>query len=199
MNTRRIRVLIATLVSACLLVGLGATAFAQDGVETLKLDPVHSNMLFRVHHFGAGYVFGEFLDKKGTIKFDPKHPEKSSFDIEVAADSIETHNQKRNEHLKSSSFFDVKQFPTLNFKSKTVKRRTDDTLEVTGDLTIHGKTKPVTALVLLTGAGKDPQGNFRRGFYSTINIKRSDFGMSYLPGAVGDNVKLIIAVEAVRQ
>lgn len=199
MNMRSIRLTLASLLTAGLVCAMGATAFAQDGVETLKVDPVHSNVLFRVHHFGAGYVFGEFLGESGTIKFDPDKPSASSFKIEMPVESIETHNKKRNDHLKSSSFFDAKQFPKITFESTSVKKRGEDTYEVTGKLTMHGTTKKVTSLVMQTGAGKDPQGNFRRGFYTTLNIKRSDFGIDYMTGGVSDNVKLIIAVETVRQ
>ena len=199
MKTHSFRFILASLVSVGLFLGLGATATAQEKTETYKIDPVHSNALFRVKHFGAGYVFGEFLGEKGEIKFNPENPEQTEVNLTIPVDSISTDNTKRDKHLKSPDFFDAKQFPNITFKSKNVEKRTDDSFKVTGDLTIHGKTKEVSTIVQMVGAGEDPQGNYRRGFYTTFNIDRSDFGIDYMSGGVSDNVKLIIAVEGVRQ
>lgn len=199
MSYKRLRFLLATIVSLGLLVGLGSTAVAQDNAETLKVDPVHSNVMFRVKHFNTGYVFGQFVGETGTIKFDPENVENSSIELTMPVDSITTHHEKRDKHLKSPDFFDAKQFPKVTFKSKKVEKRTDDSFLVTGDLTMHGQTNEVTGIVQQVGSGKDPQGNFRRGFYTTLNIKRSDFGIEYMMGGVSDNVKLIIALEGVRQ
>jgi polyisoprenoid-binding protein YceI len=209
MSARSLRILVTGLLTAGLLIGLGSSAFAQENsakeetaeskTETLKIDPVHSNVLFRVQHADAGYVFGEFLGESGVIKFNPDNPEEISFELEVLADSIDTDNAQRDAHLKSADFFNAKQFPKLTFKSTSVEKRSDDTYEVTGDLTIHGQTQEVTALVQHTGSSTDQKGTLRRGFYTTLNIKRSDYGMDFmLGGGVDDNVKLIIAVEAVR-
>ncbi|MFW5967445.1 MAG: YceI family protein [Persicimonas sp.] len=196
-----LRKTLSILVIFGLFAGLSATAVAEDkkdDVETLKVDPVHSNVLFRVKHFDAGYFYGEFVDKKGTIKFDEDNPEKSEINLTVDAKSINTNNKKRDDHLKGPDFFNVKQHPEIKFESKKVKKSGDD-LKVTGDLTLHGKTKEVTVDVEQTGSGKDPEGKFRRGFHTEFNIDRSDFGMDYMTKAASDEVKLIIALEAVRQ
>jgi polyisoprenoid-binding protein YceI len=203
MTTRTLRFLFASLLSFGLVLGLTATATAQDsakkGAETLKVDPVHSNVLFRIKHFNTGYVFGEFLGEKGTIKFDPDNPEKMKVELTVPVESISTDNDKRDKHLKSPDFFSAKQFPNITFKSKEVEKKGKNKFEVTGDLTIHGQTEEVSTVVEQVGSGKDPQGNFRRGFYTEFDIDRTDFGMDFMSGALSDDVKLIIAVEAVRQ
>ncbi len=199
MQNLSLRFLFTALISLGLLVGLTGTAAAQDGVEKLEVDPVHSNVLFRVKHFGVGYFYGEFVDKKGTIKFDADNPEKSSLELAVDATSVETHNDKRNAHLKGPDFFDTKQFPEIKFESTKFEKVGEDAYKVTGKLTMHGKTKTVSTQVEHVGAGEDPQGNFRRGFHTVFHIKRSDFGVDFMPGAVSDAVKLIIAVEGVRQ
>ena len=208
-SKRSLRVLASALLSAGLLLGAGTSVFAQDkpaeatktaegGVETLQVDPVHSSLVFRVKHNNVSYVFGEIVDKKGTFKFDPKNPEKSSFSVEAAVESIQTHNEQRNDHLKSPDFFNAKQFPKLTFKSTSVKKRSGETFEVTGDLTIHGQTKKVTTLVQMTGTGQNQEGKKLRGFYSTMNIKRSDFGMDFMiDGGVSDEVKLFLAFETI--
>lgn len=209
MSTPLFRVLVSSLLSAGLLIGFGSSAVAQDKapkeksaeqkVETLKLDPVHSNMIFRVKHMDSGLFFGEFFGDSGEIKYDPKNPENSTFSVEVMTDSVSTGNAKRDTHLKSADFFDVKQFPKMTFKSTSVKKRGENTLEVTGDLSIHGKTQKVTTIVQMTGSSTDPKGNFHRGFYTTLNINRSDFGMDFmLEGGVSDNVKLILSIEGIQ-
>lgn len=204
MSKRSLRVLASGLLSIGLLLGAGTSAFAQDEaaeaapageVETLQIDPVHSSLVFRVKHNEVAYVFGEIVDKKGTFKYDPENPEKSSFSVEADINSIDTHNEQRNDHLKSPDFFNAKQFPKLTFESTDVKKRSGDTLEVTGDLTIHGVTKKVTTLVQMTGAGEDQKGTKLRGFYGTMNIKRTDFGMDFMIGPVSDEVKLFLSFE----
>lgn len=208
MSKSRLRVFVTGLLSAGLFLGAASGLVAQDKpaatkkqdaagkVETLTVDPVHSSVLFRVKHNNVAYVFGEFTEKSGTFKYDPAKPENSSFSIEVVTDSVQTHNDQRNAHLKSADFFDAKQFPKITFKSTKVKKGAGNTLEVTGDLTIHGKTNQVTALVQMTGKGENQQGKLLRGFYSTLNIKRSDYGMNFLvDGGVSDEVKLILSFE----
>jgi polyisoprenoid-binding protein YceI len=197
MATRTLKLLLASLVSLGLLVGAASTAVAQDGVETLEVDPVHSNVLFRAKHFNVGYVYGEFLKKEGTIKYHPKDPSKTSIELTLATDSIDTNFEKRDKHLKSPDFFNAKQFPKITFKSTKVKEDGDN-LKVTGKLTINGKTKTVTADIEKVGAGEDPQGKFRRGFHTTFTIDRHDFGVDFMKGALGADVKVIVAVEGVR-
>ena len=117
----------------------------------------------------------------------------------MKVESIDTHNAKRDQHLKSPDFFNAKQFPAITFKSKQVKKSSKDTYEVTGDLTIHGVTRPVTVKVTNTGSGKDPMGANRIGFETIFTIKRSDFGMKFMLGPVSDEIRLIVSIEGIRQ
>lgn len=205
MNNSKLRLIASSLLSASLLFGLGTSAFAQDTaaapagepkVETLTVDPVHSNAMFRVKHNDAAYVFGDFLGESGTFTYDPNNPENSSFNVEILADSINTGNEQRDAHLKSADFFDAKQFPKLTFKSTAVKKRGVNTLEVTGDLTIHGVTNEITTIVQMTGTSTNDKGQQFRGFYTTFNINRTDFGMDYGVGTmISDNVKIILSME----
>lgn len=203
MQFRSIRTLLSALLAFGLFAGLSATAVAEedgeDKAETLKVDPVHSNVLFRVKHFGAGYFYGEFVDKKGEIKFDEDDPDNSSIELTVDAKSISTHNKKRDNHLKGSDFFNVKQHPEITFESKEIEKKGDDEFAVTGDLSLHGKTKEVTVDVEQTGHGKDPKGEYRRGFHTEFTIDRSDYGIDYMTDGVSDEVKMIVSLEAIRQ
>jgi polyisoprenoid-binding protein YceI len=181
-------------VAAGLVFGASSSAFAQD---EMKIDPVHSSILFRVKHADVGYFFGHFTGESGTVTFDKDNPENNKIDITVTTDSVETFNKKRNNHLKSPDFFNAKQFPELTFESKSWEKMDDGLYKVTGDLTLHGQTKEVSTVVQMTGAGNDGQGNFRRGFLTTFNIKRSDFGIDFMPKVISDRVKLIITVQGV--
>src|SRR5262249_11217423 len=102
------------------------------------------------------------------------------------------------QHLKGPDFFNVKQFPTMSFKSSKMKAVDARTYEVTGDLTLHGVTRPVTVTLERIGTAKGMGGETRTGFETTFTIKRSDFGMKYMIPAVGDEVKVIVAVEGVQ-
>jgi len=117
----------------------------------------------------------------------------------VKADSLDSANADRDKHLKGPDFFNVKQFPTLAFKSTRVRALGDKDYEVTGDLTFHGVTRPVTVKLERIGTGKGMRGETRTGFEATFAIKRSDFGMKYLIPAVGDEVRIIAAVEGIRE
>jgi polyisoprenoid-binding protein YceI len=168
--------------------------------ESYKVDRDHSIVLFSIEHLGLSHVHGRFNETSGSIVVDDANPAKSSVDIEVKADSLDTNAPKRDAHLKSPDFFNVKQFPTIAFKSKSVKKSGDEEFEVAGDLTVHGVTKPVTVKVSHIGSGADPWGGQRSGFETTFKIKRSDYDMKYMIGAgLGDEVEITVAIEGVRQ
>lgn len=164
--------------------------------DTYKIDKVHSSVLFKAKHLGASYLYGAFTDVAGTITVDTANPAGSAIDLTIKTDSITTHDETRDKHLKSPDFFNAKQFPTITFKSKSVTKVDDKTSTVVGDLTLHGVTKPVTAKVSYVGTGKDPQGNTLIGYEASLTIKRSDFGITYWVPAIDDEVPLIIAIEA---
>ncbi len=177
---------------------VSAAAANAPKAGTYVVDPVHSFTLFKIHHFGAGFVYGWFKETSGKLVVDAD-PRKSSLELAIKADSIDTHDAKRDEHLRSSSYFNVMQFPIITFKSTKVVPAADGQLEVTGDLTIRGKTKSVTAKVTPTGAGEDPQRKYRGGFEGRVTIDRNDFGLGFMPGALGDDVEITIALEGVAQ
>jgi polyisoprenoid-binding protein YceI len=182
----------ATLVT--LLSLLPAAALAAD---TYKLDPVHSMVIFQISHMEVSNTFGRFNEPNGTFVLDDD-ASKISFDITVDAAKVDTNNAQRDTHLKSDSFFSVKQFPTITFKSSAVKKTGDKTFDVTGDLTLHGVTKTITIPLTEIGAGKTQAGE-RAGFTTTFSIKRSDYGMTFMVGPVGDDVTLMVGIEGVKQ
>ena len=197
----RVRSFVRTLAAAALAFAAVGTPSAQAAPESFDIDPVHSAVIFRIHHFGSGYSYGRFNDFGGKLVFDEASPAGSSVSVEIKATSVDTANAKRDDHLRGPDFFDVAQFPTITFKSTAVKAAGATSFDVTGDLSMHGVTKSVTVRMEKTGGGKDAWGMFRVGFEGTMTIKRSDFGMKYGldNGALGDEVRLTLAFEGARK
>ncbi len=164
-----------------------------------SVDGVHSSVVFRIQHLGVSYFYGRFNSPRGTIAFDPENPTACSFEVELESAAVDTGNDKRDNHLRSPDFFSASEFPRISFKSTGVTRRTSDTFEVAGALTLHGKTRPITIQLEQVGCGETPQG-YRCGFETTFTIKRSDYGMTYMQGGgLGDEVTLMVGLEAVRK
>jgi polyisoprenoid-binding protein YceI len=178
------------------LIAFLAAAPVVHAADKYKIDPEHSSVIFRINHLDIADIYGRFNDPTGVVVLDSSDPSKSSFTFEVQAANIDTHNEKRDAHLRSPDFFDAKQFPVITFKSTSVKGSGND-YEVTGDLTMHGVTKQITVPITRTGEGKDPWGGYRTGWKATADLKRSDFGIKGVAG-VGDEVHLIISFEAVK-
>lgn len=167
--------------------------------QTYQIDPVHTSLVFRVKHMNTAYVYGMFRDVKGSVIVNEANPAQSSISIEVDANSVYTANEQRDNHLRSPDFFNTRQFPTIRFASTEVRKVNATTGQVKGNLTIRGVTRPITANVVLTGRGKNQQGRDIIGFETTFTIRRSEFGIRYgLPG-LGDEVRIILSIEAVRQ
>lgn len=175
--------------------GQPATA-PTSGPIVCTIDDTHSLALFRVHHMGAGQFWGRFNDVSGNFAFEAGKAEGMKFDVTVRTESVDTGVDALNKHLRSPDFFAVKDFPTMAFKSTGAKKAGESMYDVTGDLTIHGVTKPVTARIEFTGMGTTPKGTVA-GFEATLTFRRSDFGMNYgvKQGAVGDDVRVIVALE----
>ncbi len=187
------------------LAGLAATqqtkpqaAVATDAVNAYQVDDVHSGTFFRVMHAGAGQFWGRINDVSGSFTL-ADDASKMAFNIEVAVDSVDSGNDKLDAHLKSPDFFNSKEFPKMSFKSNGAKKAASGMYEVSGDFTMHGVTKPVTAMVEVTGQADMGMGA-RGGAEATFTIKRSDFGMSYgvEKGMIGDSVKVLVNLEGVK-
>ena len=135
---------------------------------------------------------------KGTVVFDQADPSKSSVDLTIPVESVDTKNEKRDQHLKSADFFNAKQFPVMTFKSTKVEG-SGDTYKVTGDLTLHGVTKPLTLEIKKGGEAKGMEGEIRGGGETKFAIKRSDYGMNFMQGPLGDEINIVVSLEGVKQ
>ena len=174
---------------------LPAAVFAAD---TYKVDPVHSCTIFRVGHAGIGIVYGQFKESAGQFTLDDADPTQSSFDIQVQAASVDSHVDKRDSHLKSPDFLNAKQYPTITFKSRSVKKVDDKHLDVTGDFTLHGVTNSITIPVELIGKGEFPKGTPRVGIEAVFEIKQSDYQMKGAAMGTSDAIKLMVSVEGTK-
>ena len=177
---------------------ISAFVLSANAADTFKVDAVHSFALFSVQHLGIANTYGRFNDISGTVVFDKDNPSNSSVELSVKVESLDTHNSIRDRSLKSPDFFDAKQFPTMNFKSTKVEG-SGDSLKVSGDLTIHGVTKPLTVDFKKGGEGKGVFGEMRGGGETRFTIKRSDFGMNFQQGAVGDEVNITLSLEGIKK
>jgi polyisoprenoid-binding protein YceI len=175
---------------------LVAPALAADNY---KIDSEHATIIFKVEHYGVGNAYGRFNDPTGTVVLDKADPSKSTFTFEVKTENVDTDNEKRDAHLKSPDFFDAKQFPTITFKSKSVKAD-GDKFQVTGDLTLHGVTKEIVVPITKTGEKDTGRAGYRTGWEANVSLNRSEYGMKYGldQGSIGDKVDLVISFEAVK-
>jgi polyisoprenoid-binding protein YceI len=171
---------------------------AAAATSTWQIDPAHSSAQFAVKHLMISTVRGAFTKVTGTIQFDDKDITKSTVDVTIDATSVDTRVADRDKDLKSDHFFDVEHYPTITFKSKRVEQVSPGKLKVTGDLTIRGATKEVVLDVDgPTAPVKDPWGNQRMGVNANSKITRQDFGITYGPGMIGDEISITIDAEMI--
>ena len=185
------------LFTTLLVFALSHTAHA----TTWTVDPAHTTVGFTVSHLFTS-VHGRFDRFDGTIEFDPDRPEAMVVRGSIEAASINTHQEKRDKHLRSSDFFDVEKYKTLEFESTgTLTDFQGKRGKLAGTLTIHGVSKPVVLDVAFLGQGSDPWGNVRAGFTATLTINRKDYGLNWNElletggFLVGDEVEIRIDVE----
>jgi polyisoprenoid-binding protein YceI len=191
-------VIIASLAAA---LSLPAVA----GASTWQVDPNHSSAQFAVRHLGLSTVRGAFTKVTGKADLDDKDVTKSSVEVTIDTNSVDTRVPNRDNDLRSDHFFDVAKYPTITFKSKKVEQVAPGKLKITGDLTIHGTTKEVVLDVDgPTAPVKDPWGNQRIAASATTKINRQDYGVKWNATmdnggvVVGDDVDITIDVELVQ-
>ncbi len=146
---------------------------------TWKLDPYHTQVEFSAKHLGMMTVRGHFAEVSASGDIDVDHPERSTVEATITTASIRTHNEQRDNDLRSSNFLEVDQYPTITFKSTKIEPAGTDRYTMTGDLTIKGNTNPVTLNVVKYGEFNDPMMGHRIGYAAEGLINRKDFGMRF--------------------
>jgi len=189
---------------ALILAAALAVASPAVAAEDYAVDASHADVTFQIRHL-VSQVTGRFNDFEGAIRIDRHAPEASSVTFTIQTASIDTSNDKRDEHLRAPDFFDAATHPTIAFESTAVREVGDGRYEVTGDFTMRGVTRSITLPVEVVGEMKDPWGNHRMGFQISSTLNRKDFGITYNKVLdqgglmLGDDVKVSINLEAVRQ
>ncbi len=194
-------------ISVLLVAVLGVAAFLASpsaslpDTETYEVDAVHSSIIFRINHAGVSNFYGRFNAIEGT--FTVAQGGTGSVSVTIPVDSVDTANEKRDEHLKSPDFFSAEQFPEITFKSDALKDIGGNKYEAKGTLTMHGVSKEVTIALERIGTKDlgEKFGGVRTGFDGTVTFKRSDFGMKYGVdmGMLGDEIKLFLGIEGIRK
>lgn len=158
----------------------------------------HAFVDFKISHLGYSFIYGSFKDWDGTFSFDAKNPEASKINVVLKTASVDTNHAERDKHIRTPDFLDAAKFPEAKFVSTSVKSTGPDTADVTGDLTLHGVTKPVVVATRFLGEGKDPWGGYRAGFEGTTTIKLKDFAIQKDLGPKTQELALVISFEGVQ-
>lgn len=184
---------------ALLLVTAPATAD-----EVFTIDRAHSEISFRIRHM-MSRVQGSFGDYEGTINLSREQPERSSVEFRIKAASIDTNNERRDNHLRSDDFFDVEQHPEIVFKSTRIVPKGENAFEVHGDFTMRGVTKAIVVPVTFLGEMKDARGRTKAGWEASATLDRKDFGIVWNQTldtggfVLGDEVEVSINLQAAKQ
>ncbi|HVZ83487.1 MAG TPA: YceI family protein [Terracidiphilus sp.] len=172
---------------------------------TWKIDPAHSAAEFKVKHMMISNVKGKFSGISGTLTLDEANPAASTIEATVPVTTLSTGDEQRDGHLKSADFFEADKFPTATFKATAVSRNAPGDHTVSGELTLHGVTRPVVFDVEGPSApGKDPWGNTRIGLSATTKINRKDFGLTWNAALetggvlVGEDVTITLDIQFIQ-
>lgn len=176
---------------------LGVAVSAQAAPVTYQLDPNHTMVLFSWSHFGYSHPTANLGLGTGTLVFDEQQPQRSRVDVTLPLANLDTHVSALDGHLKKADFLDAEKYPVVTYKSTRVEALGNGRFKVTGDLSLHGVTRPVVLDATLNKVGPHPMSKVQSiGFDATASLKRSDFGVAaYVPN-VGDEITIRITTEA---
>jgi len=169
-----------------------------------NIDTSHSGIQFKVRHMVISKVRGTFKTWQGTVDFDPQSPADAKVAVHIDATSIDTHEPKRDEHLRSADFFHTEKFPAITFAGTQVEKISAEKYRLVGDLTLHGVTRSVELETQYLGGGKDPWGNERIAFEAHTSVNRKDFGLGWnqvleAGGVlVGEQIEITLDIQAVK-
>jgi len=192
-----------TMIRGLFLPGLLLIALAAPGrvqAERFAIDPVHTRVAFQVSHAGFSWPVGSFSQVSGELDFDQADWSRAHVEVRIPIATLQLGDAKWQDKILDPTFFDAKKFPEAHFISTKVAAKGADEADVTGELTLHGVTKEVTLHVKLNKLARHPMPPFRQtaGFSATGTLSRKDFGMDKWGKVVGDEVRLILEVEATR-
>ncbi len=188
-----------------IIVLVSVSIYSQAQTTTWKIDPVHSSIQFTVSHLVISKVTGNFKNFNGILKTNNDDFTDPDIEINIDVNSINTENEKRDNHLRSQDFFYTEKYPQIVFKSTSFKKISENKYKLTGDLTMRGVTRSIDLDVVYNGTVKDPWGNQRAGFSISGSVNRFDYNLKWnslmeAGGAVvGKTVDILCNVEMVKQ
>ncbi|GGO72330.1 YceI family protein [Bowmanella pacifica] len=187
------------LLAVSLFALMGTAPLAQAADYAIDTKGAHASVNFKVKHIGFSWLTGRFNKFDGQFSYDAENPTAASIEVTIDTSSLDSNHAERDKHIRSGDFLNVSKFPTAKFVSTKVVKDDDDELDIHGNLTLHGVTKPVVIEVEKVGEGKDPWGGYRVGFEGTTTISMREFGIEHKLGDLADSVELELHVEGVRK
>lgn len=178
---------------------LSLPALAPAADYVIDTEKAHAFIQFRIQHLGYSWLYGRFNEFDGKFSYDAENPGANKVEVNIDTASIDSNHAERDKHLRSDDFLDVKKFPQARFVSTKFADQGNGRATLTGELTLHGVTRPVTIEVERIGEGNDPWGGYRAGFFGTTTLKLADFGITRDLGPASQNVELMLSVEGIRQ
>ncbi len=177
---------------------LGSSTLIADNY-VIDTKGAHASIKFRVQHLGYSWLYGRFNEFSGKFSYDEAAPQKSTIEVNIKTNSVDSNHAERDKHLRSNDFLDVAKFPEAKFVSTNYMPGKNGKGILKGKLTLHGITKPVEIEVESIGAGKDPWGGYRRGFEGKTKFAMADFGILKNLGPKSKNVEIILSLEGIKQ
>jgi polyisoprenoid-binding protein YceI len=172
---------------------------------TWTFDPAHTSVEFRARHMMISNVRGKFTNVTGTILEDESDPRNTYVEVDIDAASIDTRNEQRDQHLRSADFLDVEHYPIITYKTTNLDFEDEENVKVTGELTLHGVTRPITLEATINGRGPNPWGQYVAGISLKGKLNRKDWGLNWNVALetggvlVGETINIDIEIEAIKQ
>lgn len=188
-----------TMSSLLLAFTLSAPALTQAADYLIDTKGAHAFIQFRIKHLGYSWLLGRFNDFDGSFSYDEVDPDAAKVAVTIRTASIDSNHAERDKHLRDKDFLDVEKYPEARFVSTAFKDNEDGTALLTGNLTLHGVTRPISIDVTHIGQGPDPWGGTRRGFSGTTTLKLADYNINYNLGPAAREVELFLSVEGIEQ
>ena len=187
------------LSSVALTVALTAPSLLQAADYVIDTEKAHAFIQFRIKHLGYSWLLGRFNDFDGTFSYDEANPAAARVEVNIRTASIDSNHAERDKHLRGKDFLEVDKFPQATFVSTGFTENADKTAVLTGNLSLHGVTRPVSIAVKHVGHGPDPWGGKRRGFEGTTRLKLADYNIDFDLGPAAREVELFLSVEGIQQ
>lgn len=192
MKHKLLRIIALTIV-------LSAPTLSAAADYVIDTEKAHAFIQFRIKHLGYSWLLGRFNDFDGTFSYDEADPAASKVEVTIKTASIDSNHAERDKHLRGEEFLEVDKFPQATFVSTGFTENDDKTAVLTGNLTLHGVTRPVSLAVKPIGHGPDPWGGKRRGFEATTALKLADYNIDFDLGPAAREVELFLSVEGIEQ